>query len=126
MGESRSSESRDSYYAPVYSSYSSESREYGYSSESRDYGYSSESRETSYYNRLDDVDRLIERLSSRTYNAESSALETVMSERKKKIAELRSLKERVERKKEEDRIIQELRNENLELDKAIKDLRRKL
>ncbi len=68
MGESRSSESRDSYYAPVYSSYSSESREYGYSSESRDYGYSSESRETSYYNRLDDVDRLIERLSSRTYN----------------------------------------------------------
>lgn len=108
MGESRSSESRDSYYAPVYSSYSSESRE------------------TSYYNRLDDVDRLIERLSSRTYNAESSALETVMSERKKKIAELRSLKEQVERKKEEDRIIQELRNENLELDKAIKDLRRKL
>ncbi len=123
MGESRSSESRGSYYyEPSYSSYSSESR----SSESRDYGYTSESREIPYYNRLEDIDTLIERLSSKNYNTKSEALNRVMTERKAKIEQLRSLKEQVLQKCEEERIIEQIKNENLELDKAIKDLKRKL
>lgn len=120
MGESRSSESRGSYYyEPSYSSYSSESR----SSESRDYGYTSESREIPYYNRLEDIDTLIERLSSKNYNTKSEALNRVMTERKAKIEQLRSLKEQVLQKCEEERIIEQIKNENLELDKAIKDLK---
>ena len=124
MGESRSSESREAYYAPSYSSYySSESRV----QESRSYpNYSSESREIPYYNRLDDIDTLIEKLSHKTYDTSSQALNKVISERKRKIEELRQLKEQVLRKREEDKILRELENENLELDRAIKELKQKL
>lgn len=122
---SYSSESRDSGESRSYSTYPSSSSESRDSGESRESVYSSPSEQ---YNNLEDIDRLIESLESSLPTIESSnpRINKALEERKKKIAELKQLKEQSIRKMEEDRLLRQLESQNDEVQDAIDGMKRLL
>ena len=97
-------------------------------SESRNSG---ESRESLYnssndYNNLEEIDGLIETLEASMQGeiSKNPRINKIFSARKKKIEELKRLREQVERKIDEDKEIKELENENREAQYAIDNIKR--
>lgn len=97
-------------------------------SESRNSG---ESRESLYnssndYNNLEEIDGLIETLEASMPGeiSKNPRINKIFSARKKKIEELKRLREQVERKIDEDREIRELESENREAQYAIDNIKR--
>ena len=136
---SYASESRNSYRPSSYSSESAlESRSSSnFSSESKQTSLGYESRETTTqasgvssekrtYNSIEDVDQLIERLetSFQSTPVVSERANKILEERKKKIEFLKQLVLDAKRAQNEEKMIQQLVQENSELDDAINSFSR--
>lgn len=108
-----------------------ESRSSSYSSESRDilaptYSTPSKPQNSKKYNSLDDIDKLIERLESsmQSVNLTSDRANQVLAKRNQKINELKKLVAEARKAEGEERMINQLEQDNDELDKAIKSIKR--
>ncbi len=101
---------------------SAESRATSFSSESRGMGIqTSITKPKTQYNSLDDIDKLIERLEASfgTTQVTSERANQILAQRKQKIESLKQLVADARKAETEERIIQQLEQENSELDDAI-------
>ena len=134
MSESRNnSESRGCGYTPSYVSRPSESRDTG---ESR-FGYSNnnfsnEGRNDSRgqvnntrYNNLDDIDSLIEKLEREmpTITSNNPRINQALEQRRKKIEELKRLRDEAKRELEEEKQLRMIEQSNDELDEVIDNVK---
>lgn len=125
-GESRS----NSYFGGYYNSYSSESRNDGESRNELSYVKSTKKSSVSLSasevkSSLESIDALIEKLDI-PIQSSSTRVKKVATERDKKIAELRKLREDLLQRAQEDEEIKVIESANDELDTLIKSLKNKL
>lgn len=117
------SESRNSSESRSTTSYVSKPTESRTSGESR---YETRNERTNKYNNLEDIDSLIEKLEREMPNIKSTnpRINKVLDERHEKIEELKRLRNRIEREREEEKLIRKLEESNNELDNIINDVKK--
>lgn len=117
------SESRNSSESRSTTSYVSKPTESRTSGESR---YETRNERTNKYNNLEDIDSLIEKLEREMPNIKSTnpRINKVLDERREKIEELKRLRNRIEKEREEEKLIRKLEESNNELDNIIYDVKK--